>query len=73
MMTRDPGRIQNYFDSLSSARKAILRECSDIAYLMKGGVSYNDLLHNKTVVERQTMLETIKQYRELETKTQAIL
>lgn len=35
---------------------------------MRGSVSYESLLHERTIAEKQIMLESIKQFREIEHK-----
>ena len=55
------------FGELQTATRSLIEECVSLAYFMRGGIQYEDLMF-RTPVERQVMGKFIKERLEMENK-----
>ncbi len=55
------------FKELNSATKSLIEECISLAYWMRGGIQYDDLLW-RTPVERQVMSNFLSERLKSESK-----
>jgi hypothetical protein len=62
-----PDEKVRMFQQFQSEAKNILETCITIAYYMRGGIQYDDLL-TRSPVERELFLDFIKERLEIENK-----
>lgn len=56
--SRDPEKINKYFERLNNETKMIIHNIVELAWYLRGGMSYHDLM-NTSFIERQIISDFI--------------
>lgn len=69
LLTASPEAVQKYLDSLEKEVEGIKKSALTMAWYMRGGASYEDVL-NMSVTERKQINELIDEHMDITKKTQ---